>query len=85
MFGVSKDLKKNPKTMSTSYGQEIREQEGGVPHLKLQVCSNPCFRRREVAIRKVRQHILSLTLIVKELKISAEQSRVVTTLNIIKH
>ena len=39
---------------------------------------------REVAIGKVAAH-LCLTLIVKELKISVEQGRVVTTLNIIIH
>jgi hypothetical protein len=39
---------------------------------------------REVAIGKVAAH-LCLTLIVKELKISVEHDRVVTTLNIIKH
>jgi hypothetical protein len=39
---------------------------------------------REVAIGKVVAH-LCLTLNVKELKISVEQGRVVTTLNIIKH
>ena len=39
---------------------------------------------REVAIGKVATH-LCLTLIVKELKISVEHDRVVTTLNIIKH
>ena len=38
----------------------------------------------EVAIRKIATH-LCLTLIVKELKISVEHGRVVTTLNIIKH
>ena len=38
---------------------------------------------REVAVGKVAAH-LCLTLIVKELKISVEQGRVVTTLNIIK-
>ena len=37
-----------------------------------------------MAIGKVAAH-LCLTLIVKELKISVGQSRVVTTLNIIKH
>jgi hypothetical protein len=41
-------------------------------------------RRKEVAVRKVAAH-LCLTLIIKELKISVEQYRVVTTLNIIKH
>ena len=39
---------------------------------------------REVAVGKVATY-LCLTPIVKELKISAEQGRVVTTLNIIKH
>ena len=39
---------------------------------------------REVTIGKVAPH-LCLTLIVKELKISVERGRVVTTLNIIKH
>jgi hypothetical protein len=37
-----------------------------------------------VAIGKVAAH-LCLTLIIKELKISVEQDRVVTTLNIIRH
>ena len=41
-------------------------------------------RRNEVAIRKVAAH-LCLPLIIKELEISLEQDRVVTTLNIIKH
>ena len=41
-------------------------------------------RRKEVAVRKVAVH-LCLTLIIKELKVSVEQVRVVTTLNIIKH
>ena len=41
-------------------------------------------RRNEVAVRKVATH-LCLTLIIKELKISGEQDRVVTTLNIVKH
>jgi hypothetical protein len=40
-------------------------------------------RRREVAVGKVAAP-LCLTLIIKELKISVEQDRVVTTLNIIK-
>ena len=39
---------------------------------------------REVAVGKVAAHSC-LTLIVKELNISVEQRRVVTTLNIIKH
>jgi hypothetical protein len=39
---------------------------------------------RELAVGKVAAH-LCLTLIIKELKISVEQDRVVTTLNIIKH
>ena len=39
---------------------------------------------REVVVRKVAAH-LCLTLIVKNLKISVELGRVVTTLNIIKH
>jgi hypothetical protein len=38
---------------------------------------------REVAVGKVATH-LCVTLIIKELRISVEQSRVVTTLNIIK-
>ena len=41
-------------------------------------------RIREVVVGKVATH-LCLTLIIKELKISVEQGRVVTTLNIIKH
>jgi hypothetical protein len=39
---------------------------------------------REVAVGKIAAH-LCLTLIVKKSKISVEQGRVVTTLNIIKH
>jgi hypothetical protein len=39
---------------------------------------------REVAVGKVAAH-LCMTLIVKKLKISVEQGRVVTTLNITKH
>ena len=39
---------------------------------------------REVVVGKVVAH-LCLTLVVKELKISVEHGRVVTTLNIIKH
>jgi hypothetical protein len=41
-------------------------------------------RRKEVIVGKVAAH-LCLTLIIKELKISVWQDRVVTTLNIIKH
>jgi hypothetical protein len=41
-------------------------------------------RRKGVAVWKVPAH-LCLTLITKELKMSVEQDRVVTTLNIIKH
>ena len=41
-------------------------------------------RRKKVAVGKVAAH-LCLTLIIKELKISAKHDRVVTTLNIIKH
>ena len=41
-------------------------------------------RRKEVTVRKVVVH-LCLTLIVKELKISVEHGKVVTTLNITKH
>jgi hypothetical protein len=41
-------------------------------------------RRKGVAVAKVAVH-LCLTLIIEELKISVEQDRVVTTLNIIKH
>ena len=41
-------------------------------------------RRKEVAVGKVAAH-LCLTLIIKELKISVEHDRVVTTLNITKH
>ena len=40
-------------------------------------------RRREVAAGKVEAHLCP-TLIIKELKSSVEQDRVVTTLNIIK-
>ena len=39
---------------------------------------------REVAVGRVAAH-LCLTLIVKELKISVEHGRVVTTLNVTKH
>ena len=41
-------------------------------------------RRKEVAVGKVATH-LCITLIIRELKISAEQDRVVTTQHIIKH
>jgi len=43
-----------------------------------------CFTSRKVAIGKVAA-CLCLILIVKELKISVEQGRVVIALNIIKH
>ena len=51
-------------------------------HMKKNI--NNDEKRKEVAIGKVAAH-LCLTLIIKELKISVEQDRVVTTLNIIKH
>jgi hypothetical protein len=41
-------------------------------------------RRREVAVGKAAAH-LCLRVIIKELRISVEHDRVVTTLNIIKH
>ena len=41
-------------------------------------------RRRDMVVGKVAVH-LCLTLIIKELKFSVEHSRVVTTLNPIKH
>ena len=41
-------------------------------------------RRKEVAKGKVATHLCP-TLIIKELKISAERDRVVTTLNTFKH
>ena len=41
-------------------------------------------RRRDMVVRKVATH-LCLTLFIKELKFSVKQSRVVTTLNLIKH
>jgi hypothetical protein len=41
-------------------------------------------RRKEVVVGKLAEH-LCLTLIIKQLKISVEQDRVVTTLNITKH
>ena len=41
-------------------------------------------RRKELPIKKVMAH-LCLTLIIKDLKISVEQDRVITTLNTIKH
>jgi hypothetical protein len=41
-------------------------------------------RRKGVEVGKVAAH-LCLTLIIKELEISVEHDRVVTTLNIIKH
>ena len=41
-------------------------------------------KRKEVAVGKVEVHFC-LTLIIKELNISVEHERVVTTLNIIKH
>jgi len=45
---------------------------------------NPCCSRREVVIGKVVAH-LCLKLIIKEMKISVEQGKVVITLNIIKY
>jgi hypothetical protein len=45
---------------------------------------NNVKRREEVAVGKVVVHF-RLTLIIKELKISVEHDRVVTTINIIKH
>jgi hypothetical protein len=41
-------------------------------------------RKKEVAVGKVAAH-LCLTLYIKELKMSVEHDRVVTTLNITKH
>ena len=41
-------------------------------------------RRKEVAVGEVAAH-LCLTLVIKELKVSAELDSVVPTLNIIKH
>jgi hypothetical protein len=41
-------------------------------------------RRREVIVGEVAMH-LCLKLTIKELRISVEQDRVITTLNIIKH
>ena len=41
-------------------------------------------RRRDMAVGKVTAH-LCLTLIIKEMKFSVEHSRVITTLNLIKH
>jgi hypothetical protein len=41
-------------------------------------------RRKEVVVGKLPEH-LCLTLNIKDLKISVEQDRVVTTLNTIKH
>ena len=41
-------------------------------------------RRKEVVVGKLQEH-LCLTLIIKELRISVEQDRVVTTLNTILH
>jgi hypothetical protein len=41
-------------------------------------------RRQEVVVGKLPEH-LCLTLVIKESKISVEQDRVVTTLNILKH
>ena len=50
----------------------------------LEVIEEECFTGWEVIVRKVATH-LCLALIVKELKISVEQGRVVTKLNIINH
>jgi hypothetical protein len=41
-------------------------------------------RRKEVAVGRVAVH-LCLTLTIKELKISVEHDRMITTLNILKH
>ena len=50
--------------------------------VKIWIFFNNDKRRKEVAVGKVAAH-LCLTLIIKELKISVEHDRVVTTLNII--
>jgi hypothetical protein len=52
--------------------------------VKIRKIFNNDKRRREVAVKKVAVR-LCLTLIIKELRISVEQDRAVTTLNIIKH
>ena len=81
-FSVSKDMKK--KKRKKKKDKKIREQEGGTPTLKSQVQWNSCFTGREVAVGKATAHFY-LILILKELKISVEHGRVVTTLNVIKH
>ena len=52
--------------------------------VRIRIFFNDDKRRKEVAVGKVAAH-LCLILIIKELKISVEQDRVVTTLNIITH
>ena len=80
-FSVSKDMKKNVVDFNR---WEINEQEGGAPSPKSQVQWKPFFTGREVEVGKVAAH-LYVTLTVKELKISVEHGRVITTLNIVKH
>jgi hypothetical protein len=48
------------------------------------ICFNNDKRRRDMVVGKVVAH-LCLILIIKELKVSVEHDRVVTTLNTIKH
>ena len=52
--------------------------------MKNKIKNNYDKRRKEVAVGEVAVH-LCLTLIIKELNISVEHDRVVTTLSIIKH
>ena len=52
--------------------------------VRIWIKSNNDKRRKKVVVGKVASY-LCLTLITKELKISGELDRVVTTLNIIKH
>ena len=51
------------------------------------VCSKDMENQNNNDKRRISTHLLAylLTLIVMELKISVEQGRVITTLNIIKH
>ena len=80
-FNVSKDMKKMPSTSANE--NPLNRKVGCHPknHKSNEIHAS---QKREVAVGKVATHSC-LTLIVKELKISVEQGRVVTTLNIIKH
>ena len=75
-FSVSKDMKKR----YSDKRRILREREREI----LGAFKEECFIGREVAVGNVATH-LCLALIVKELKINVDSSRVVTTPDTIKH